>query len=66
MTVECGKVIDMSLFHTGTGKPLKIEEYDQAQAQATMHVSTICICICVSNYTVGSNLLERNLGHFIA
>lgn len=40
VTVECDKVTMMELFHTGTGKPLKIEEFDQAQGQATMQVST--------------------------
>ena len=36
---ECGRLSDMSLFHTGTGKPLKLEEFDQAQGQASMQVS---------------------------
>ena len=35
---ECGKVSGMSLFHTGSGKPLKLEEFDQAQSQASMQV----------------------------
>ena len=42
---ECGKVSDMSLFHTGSGKPLKLEEFDQAQSQASMQVCTVCTCI---------------------
>ena len=36
--VECGKVGEMRLFHTGASKPLRLEEYDQAQQQATSHV----------------------------
>lgn len=36
---ECERLSDMSLFHTGTGKPLKLEEFDQAQGQASMQVS---------------------------
>ena len=36
--VECGKVCEMRLFHTGASKPLRLEEYDQAQQQATSHV----------------------------
>ncbi len=35
---ECNRVSDMSLFHTGSGKPLKLEEFDQTQGQASMQV----------------------------
>ena len=35
---ECGKVADMNLFHTGGGKHLRLEEFDQAQNQATTQV----------------------------
>ena len=41
--VECGKVGEMRLFHTGASKPLRLEEYDMAQQQATSHV-----CTCIS------------------
>ena len=37
--VECGRVSERRLFHTGASKPLRLEEYDQAQLQATSHVS---------------------------
>ena len=36
--VECGRVGERRLFHTGAGKPLRLEEYDQAQLQATAQV----------------------------
>lgn len=36
--VENGKVTDMSLFHTGGGKHLLLEEFDQTQSQATIQV----------------------------
>ena len=36
--VECGKVGGMNLFHTGVGKHLKLEEFEQTQQQASMHV----------------------------
>ena len=36
--VECGRVGERRLFHTGAGKPLKLEEYDQAHLHATPHV----------------------------
>ena len=42
---ECGKVTDMNLFHTGGGKHLRLEEFDQTQSQATMQVDT-------NNYTL--------------
>ncbi len=42
---ECGHVNDMSLFLTGSGKPLKLEEFDQAQGQASMQVSTVHVLI---------------------
>ena len=35
---ECGKVCEMSLFHTGVSKHLKLEEFDQTQQQASMQV----------------------------
>ena len=38
MRVECGKVGEMKLFHTGASKPLRLEEFDLAQQQATTHV----------------------------
>ena len=55
---ECGHVNDMSLFLTGSGKPLKLEEFDQAQGQASMQVSVymyivhICTCTCVYMYAL--------------
>ena len=39
LRVECQRVSSMVLFHTGTSKHLKLEEYDQAQQQATTQVS---------------------------
>ena len=39
--VECQKVCTLTLFHTGTSKHLKLEEYDQAQQQATTQVQYI-------------------------
>ena len=36
---ECSKVTNMSLYHTGTGKPLKLEEFDQSQSQMSIQVS---------------------------
>lgn len=42
---ECGKVTDMNLFHTGGGKHLRLEEFDQTQSQATMQVHKIIMLI---------------------
>jgi hypothetical protein len=42
--VECMRVCNMALFHTGTSKHLRLEEFDQAQQQATTQV---CLCVCM-------------------
>ncbi len=38
LRAECGRVCDMSLFHTGVSKHLKLEEFDSAQQQASVQV----------------------------
>ncbi len=35
---ECSKVTEMNLFHTGGGKPLKLEEFETTQLQACNQV----------------------------
>ena len=35
---ECSKVMEMNLFHTGGGKPLKLEEFETTQLQACNQV----------------------------
>ena len=40
---ECGRVSDMALFLTGSGKPLKLEEFDQAQGQTSTQVHNIIL-----------------------
>lgn len=45
LRTECGNVCDMSLFHTGASKHLKLEEFDAAQQQATVQVSSLLACI---------------------
>ena len=66
----------MSLFHTGVGKHLKLEEFEQTQQQASMQVreglhhylNRINLSITSSKrYTyvllfTGANLLERDMG----
>ena len=39
LRMECGRVCDMSLFHTGATKHLKLEEFDSAQQQASIQVT---------------------------
>ena len=39
MRVECRAAAEKRLFHTGTSKPLRLEEFDQAQQQATSQVT---------------------------
>ncbi len=39
--MECERVGDMSLFHTGASKHLKLEEFDSAQQQASVQVYII-------------------------
>lgn len=40
---ECGTVTNMGLFHIGTGKPLKLEEFDQSQSQMSIQVSPLLL-----------------------
>ena len=44
LRMECGRVGEMSLFHTGASKHLKLEEFDSAQQQASVQVYSKCIC----------------------
>lgn len=37
--VECERVCNLALFHTGASKHLKLEEFDQTQQQATTQVT---------------------------
>ncbi len=41
LRIECERVGDMSLFHTGASKHLKLEEFDSAQQQASVQVCII-------------------------
>ena len=49
---ECGRVSGMATFHTGVGKHLKLEEFEQTQQQAAAQVRVyvhmhMCMLACV-------------------
>ena len=46
--MECGRVCDMSLFHTGATKHLKLEEFDSAQQQASIQVCIQFTCVTLT------------------
>ena len=53
---ECSKVMEMNLFHTGGGKPLKLEEFETTQLQACNQVRlarlTRLWCACWDHFFI--------------